>query len=212
MVSRMVRAAVLALTWLAVVGSLLAAPPAAAQQTLDEPRSVLGRFMDAVIARDAAAAGALVTEELRAPSPEALIGVSNPCAYRYEVLAFTPASPGTMAARVRHYEHFWPGDVAGGPPTSYQREVTLVQTPAGWRVARVGPHQNARQEPNEPHGPTTSACNVGRRPGVWLAAPGALPKTGAGPGVVVPGALLAAFAGLLLGAGLRFGQGRRSPQ
>ncbi|MGH2352212.1 MAG: hypothetical protein ACRDJN_11435, partial [Chloroflexota bacterium] len=113
----------------------------------------------------------------------------------------------TVAARVRIYQHFWPGDVGGGPPTSVTQDVGLVQTAEGWRVGRLGSRQNERLEPDEPHGPTTSACNVGRRPGVWLVTPGGLPPTGVGPagwGADVPVARLAAALGvLLLGGALR---------
>ena len=158
--TRVVRAT---LALILAAGWLRAAPPAMAQGALDGARSVLTRFMDAVIARDADAARALATEELRAQSPGAFVGVSNPCTYRYEVLAFTPTAPGIVAARVRIYQHFWPGDVGGGPPSSFQQDVGLIQTAAGWRVSRLGPQQNARQEPNESHGPTTSACNVAGR-------------------------------------------------
>jgi hypothetical protein len=198
--TRVVRAT---LALILAAGWLRAAPPAMAQGALDGARSVLTRIMDAVIARDADAARALATEELRAQSPGAFVGVSNPCTYRYEVLAFTPTAPGIVAARVRIYQHFWPGDVGGGPPSSFQQDVGLIQTAAGWRVSRLGPQQNARQEPNESHGPTTSACNVGRRPGVWLATPRGLPATGAGPGAALPVALLApALGALLLGGRL----------
>jgi hypothetical protein len=198
-----------ALPLLLMAWCLLQAPPAMAQpatqsttQALDEARSVLTRFMDALVARDAAAASALATEGLRAQAAGVLAGVSNPCSYRYEVLAFAPTAQDTVAARVRIYQHFWPGDVGGGPPASVQRDVGLTQTAAGWRVSRLGPEQNARAEPSEPHGPTTSACNAGRRPGVWLATPRGLPTTGSGPGAATSLALQVPAAGALLLGGL----------
>jgi hypothetical protein len=192
---------------------------AQARKAPDAVRATLTRFLDAIVARDAEAARALATDELRAQSPGALVGVSNPCAYRYAVVALTPARPDAMAARVRIYQHYWPGDVGGGLPTSFEQDVGVVQTAAGWRVGRLGPEQNTRAEPGEPHGPTTSACTAGRRPGVWLAATGALPATGAGLGggransADGPAARLAApIALLLLSGGLLMAcrRGRRS--
>jgi hypothetical protein len=88
--------------------------------------------------------------------------VSNPCWYRYEVLEFDRPTSTTALARVRIYEHFWAGDSAGGPPSSWEQELELIQTAAGWRIDRLGPLQKRRIELKEPHGPNTSACKVAR--------------------------------------------------
>jgi hypothetical protein len=198
----------LIVTLLAAAVWLAATPAALAQSAPDEARSVLLRFMDAVVARDAAAAGALATDDLRAHGPAALVGTSNPCQYRYAVTAFALTSPTAAAASVRVYEHFWPGDSGGGAPASTERAVGLVQTADGWRVGRLGPPQARRAEPDEPHGPTTSACTVGHRPGVWLASPTGLPATGGG-GLAADAATPVVAAGAaLLGVGLLWGADR----
>jgi hypothetical protein len=174
----------------------------AEEPALDDPaqdaRAALARFMDARLARDGPAALALVTDGLRARSPNAFVGQSNPCFYRYAVEAFGRTTPTATRARVRVYTHLWPGDTAGGPPNSAAEEIGLVRTAAGWRVDDVRLLTTWRGEPGEPHGPHTSACTVGRRPADWL--PAVLPAAG-GPAVqVVP---LAGALGLaLVAAGL----------
>jgi hypothetical protein len=178
-----------------------------------DARTVLSRFLDARLARNGPAALALVTDELRARSPNAFVGFSNPCFYRYAVEGFAPGGPGVAGARVRLYTHFWPGDLAGGPPNSAGEEIRLVRTATGWRVDDARLATSWREEPDEPHGPTTSACNVGRRPAVWLAAAlptSRLPAAGGLPGAALP---LAGTTGLaLVAAGLaarRFRHGAR---
>src|SRR5919108_2675347 len=131
---------------LVTAGWLLAAPSEVAQPAPPNARAVLTQFLDALIERNAAAALALVTDELRAQSPNAFVGASNPCSYRYEVLAFEPASATAVVARSRIYQHLWGGDNAGGLPSSFVQEVSLVQTAAGWRVNRLGSPQNTREE------------------------------------------------------------------
>jgi hypothetical protein len=162
---------------------LAAVQPAGAQQVTADARDTLAQFMDARISRDDRLWQDLMTQDLlaatRSGSVTAPTGqISNPCWYRYEVLAFTQPAPDTVAARVRIYEHFWPGDVGGSLPSSFAQEVGLARATDGWKVSQLGPAQDERVEPNEPHGPTTSACYAGRRPGVWLVAAARLPVTG----------------------------------
>jgi hypothetical protein len=92
-----------------------------------------------------------------------LFQVSNPCWYRYELLTFDQPTPNNARARVRVYQHWWMGDKPD-PPWSLEQEIDLVATAAGWRVDQLGPMENRREELNEPHGPTTSACNVAKQP------------------------------------------------
>ncbi|OGO04178.1 MAG: hypothetical protein A2Y60_05855 [Chloroflexi bacterium RBG_13_54_9] len=112
----------------------------------------------------------LLTDALResletdASVGQRLFQVSNPCWYRYELLTFEQPTPNNAAARVRIYQHWWPGDNAGGPPWSLEQDIVLVATATGWRIDQLGPWENRRDEPNEPHGPTTSACNVAKQP------------------------------------------------
>jgi hypothetical protein len=140
-----------------------------------------------------------------------LFQVSNPCWYRYEVVSLVrwtawaagQPPPGAVDALVRVYTQWWHGATAVGPPESVLQALRLVETPAGWRVARLR-LQEYRDEPAEPHGPTTSACTVGRRPPVWPAA--TLPATG---GLPAGGPLVVAAVGLALaGAGVTL-RGRR---
>ncbi|HEV8633714.1 MAG TPA: hypothetical protein VG370_05665 [Chloroflexota bacterium] len=169
-----------------------------AAETDPDARAVLGRFLDALLERNGPATLVWVTERLRAAAPHGFTGLSNPCVYRYAVEAFEQPTATSAAARVRLYQHMWPGDVAGGPPHSEVEELGLLRTDLGWLVDRFGPTLSTRAEPTEPHGPHTSACYVGRRPPVWL--PAALPATGGPPAVVVP---LAGALGLaLVAAGL----------
>ncbi|HEV8633713.1 MAG TPA: hypothetical protein VG370_05660 [Chloroflexota bacterium] len=170
-----------------------------------DARTALTRFTEARFERRLSAALELLTAEARlaviAPGGGVfeLVPTSNPCWYRYAVEAFAQPTPATAAGRVRIYEHTWMGDVGGSLPRSWQQAVGLVQTPDGWRVSRLGQAGPRRDEPGEPHGPTTSACNVGRRVPVWLES-SRLPASGGLPAATVP---LAAAAGLaLLGAGL----------
>ena len=127
------------------------------------PRNVLERFMEARIERRDDVARGLMAPWLRASIDRGLVKaptvqVSNPCWYRYEVASFTRWSRTTAGARVRVYEHWWPGDVAGGPPRSWEQQVGLVEMPAGWEVDELGPRRNEREEPGEPHGRNRSAC------------------------------------------------------
>lgn len=164
----------------------------------------LGHFLDAMLARNGPATLTWVTDALRARAPDGFTGVSNPCDYRYAVLALvewttaTPGQPppGTPQATVEIYSHFWPGDQAGGLPRSNLQQLTLEDTPNGWRVSDLSPILRSREEPGEPHGPHLSACNVGRRPAVWLATRG-LPSSGGSSPVSLGSIGLA-----LIGAGL----------
>lgn len=168
------------------------------------------RFMDARIARDMRTVQSMLTGDLlrRANVIDGVLyQTSNPCWYRYEVLSLvewtTPAPgqppPGTVDGRVRIYTHFWSGDSGGSLPRSFTEGLTLVDTSQGWRVSHLAIEQT-RVEPGEPHGRTISACQVGRRPPVWLAAEGHLPDTGGVPWLVLPGLGLLGLA--LLGSGL----------
>ncbi len=107
-----------------------------------------------------------LSQDLRTNQQEAarlsLFQVSNPCWYRYETLSFEQQTPTETTSQVRVYQHFWGGDVMGGPPRSWEQEVVLVETPAGWRVDQLSEPRNEREEPNEPHERTLSACNVPR--------------------------------------------------
>jgi hypothetical protein len=178
-----------------------------ADEAVLDAAAVLARWMDARLARVGPATLAWVTDRLRAKAPHGFTGFSNPCLYRYDVEAFEQDRPAAVFARVRLYTHVWPGDVAGGPPNSATEEIRLVRTGAGWRVDDARLATAWRAEPNEPHGPHLSACLVGRRPPVWLAA--TLPATG---GVPAGAPLVAATLGLALvgaGAALRGYGGRR---
>lgn len=129
-------------------------------------REVLARFLDARLQRQDARVLELLSDELRTrldAHAVRLTQVSNPCWYRAEVLAFGQATPTTATATIRIYEHQWGGDVAGGLPRSWEQDVRLVQAAAGWRVGQLGVVRSEREEPGEPHGPTTSACTVARQ-------------------------------------------------
>lgn len=172
---------------LAIVALAALATPTQADETvgsLSDARAVLTRFMDARMDRQDAVWLGLLTDRARTAPPDTLgpTGqISNPCWYRYEVLAFVPQAPGSVAATARIYQHFWPGDVIDGPPASWLQDARLVWTNAGWRIDDLGPMQDYRSEPNEPHGAHTSACYAGRRPGVWLVAATRLPASGGVP-------------------------------
>lgn len=174
----------LTLLLLMVVPSwLLHAPAAAGQEPSAGVRDTLTRFMDARIDRQDWVWRALMTDEAlsaagTSPVPVPTGQVSNPCWYRYELLVLAQAGLNAAAARVRIYEHQWPGDVGGYLPHSWEQGIRLAQTPDGWRVTGMGPEERRRAEPDEPHGPNTSACNVGRRPGVWLTTRSRRPATG----------------------------------
>ncbi|MGH2457770.1 MAG: hypothetical protein ACRDIY_02755 [Chloroflexota bacterium] len=178
----------------------------------------LMRFMDARIARDERTVRSMLAGALlpRANIDDGVLyQVSNPCWYRYAVLSlveWTSATPGqppprTVDGRVRLYAHFWSGDNGGGLPFSFTEAVRLIATPAGWRVSQLQ-REAWQEEPGEPHGPTTSACNVGRRAEVWLAAKPALPSSGGLPTPTLPAIGLLGL--LLLGSGLAVRQ-RSSP-
>ncbi len=132
-------------------------------------RATLERFMQARIDRDEPGVLDLLTEQLQAkvmrglPVDVPLTQVSNPCWYRYLVLTFNEASAAQAQARVRVYEHQWPGDNAGSLPRSWEQKIGLTETTAGWRVDELGEAENEHQEPNEPHGPTLSACTAWRQ-------------------------------------------------
>ena len=133
-----------------------------------EAQTTLENFMLARIYRDYQVVRELLSDALRQAVLAGSINVpvfqvSNPCWYRYDVVTFRQQTSTTAAARVRVYQHFWGGDNAGGPPNSWKQEMELVESSAGWRVDKLGPLQNQREEPKEPHGPTTSACNVARQ-------------------------------------------------
>ncbi len=132
-------------------------------------RATLERFMQARIDRNEPGVLDLLTEQLQAkvmrglPVDVPLTQVSNPCWYRYLVLTLNQTSAAQAQARVRIYEHQWPGDNAGSLPRSWEQEIGLTETTAGWRVDALGEAENEHQEPNEPHGPTLSACTAWRQ-------------------------------------------------
>jgi hypothetical protein len=129
-----------------------------------DAQAVLRRFMQARIDRDDDTVVGLMSSELRravlagkvdAPTFQ----LSNPCWYRYDLLQLEHVDDRTVSERVRVYEHYWPGDVGGGPPGSWEQSVGLVNAGGSWHVDRLGPEQDTRREPTEPHGPHKSACN-----------------------------------------------------
>jgi hypothetical protein len=147
--------------------------------------AALTAFLEARLARNGVAALAWVTDALGARSPNGFVGFSNPCFYRYTVETFEQSSPTMAIARVRTYTHFWAGDEVGGLPRSSTEEITLIKTIAGWRISDTRGLGDFREEPSEPHGPTTSACSLGQRPALRLV-PATLPASGAlSPGLVV---------------------------
>lgn len=113
------------LSWL--TSSASAATPV---DQLVDARAILTRFMDARIGRRDAVRLSLMTERLRG-APPASVGstgqISNPCWYRYAVVAYDARSAGISTATVRIYQQFWPGDVIAGPPDSWLQVVRLVQ-------------------------------------------------------------------------------------
>jgi hypothetical protein len=130
-----------------------------------EAGAVLIRFKAARIQRDDQTFTDLMTPALRHALEAGSLGdvptyeVSNPCWYRYAFLAPRQVSDSEVVEDVRIYQHYWPGDVGGGPPQSFQQEVRLRRTTEGrWLVDGLGPAIDTRAEPAEPHGPHTSAC------------------------------------------------------
>jgi hypothetical protein len=165
----------------------------------------LARFMDARIDRKQLVVLGMLADGFQTSPPgnrAELTQVSNPCWHRYEVISLIrwtaraagQPAPGSVDALVRVYAHTWSGDNGGLLPFSFAQSVRLVETPGGWRVNRLQLAEY-RDEPGEPHGPTTSACNVGRRAAVWPAA--ALPATG---GLPLPA--LGLLGAALIAAGL----------
>ncbi len=152
----------------AVPGTLTAVKPLVTPPPvgLDAP-DTLDRFMAARIQRQEMEVLALLSDGLREALETGqvkaneidLLQVSNPCWYRYEIEQFNQTTSTTAEAQVRIYEHVWGGDIAGGPPRSWEQDVSLVETPAGWRIDRVSEPRDNREELGEPHGLTISACN-----------------------------------------------------
>jgi hypothetical protein len=118
--------------------------------------------------------------------------------------AATPPSPipppGSVDALVRVYTAFEQA-VGAPPPSSFAQTVRLVETPAGWRVARLQLLEYP-DEPDEPRTPTASACRVGAPPPVWPA--DALPAAGGLPAwsVAVLGTALLALGHRLRSRGM----------
>lgn len=132
-------------------------------------RETLERFMRARVKGEDETVMNLLTPELRANMDTVLaqvplLQVSNPCWYRFEILQFEEPTPLQANAQIRMYEHFWAGDSAGGPPSSWTQTVDLQETNSEWRVSALGKLENQQSEPNEPHGQTLSACNAVRTP------------------------------------------------
>lgn len=129
-------------------------------------RSVLDRFLQARIAKDEKGVASVLSDRLLTYlyagmlTNVPLMQVSNPCWYRYQVVSFSEAAETKAEARVRVYEHQWPGDSAGSLPHSWEQQIGLVETSDVWRVDQLGEAVNRREEPAEPHGPTLSACTV----------------------------------------------------
>lgn len=127
-------------------------------------RAALQSFMEARINRDEKVVLDRLTDQLRSqvmqglPSSVPLFQASNPCWYRYQIIDLSQPSPTKADARVRVYEHQWPGDNAGSLPASWEQEIILVDTATGWRVDQLSSSSNGHEEPGEPHGPTLSAC------------------------------------------------------
>lgn len=165
----------------AAVATTVLAPPAPqapaatiVASRVSDPRTLLTQFMAARFHHDALLACAFTTAVV-CPPTGATIDVteltppSNPCWYRYEVVSFRQTSPAAASVVVRIYEHQWGGDVAGGPPRSWEQDIGLADTPQGWKVDVLGPRRNQQEEATEPHGPTTSAC-ITPSPGAHLLA------------------------------------------
>jgi hypothetical protein len=124
----------------------------------------LGAFMQARIQRQDEVVLSMLTDDYRMSGEVApnLLQGSNPCWYRYEVLAMPQVEPGSSEARVRLYSHNWGGDLLGGLPESWVENIDLLDTGGGWKIDRVGPPEDKVEEPAEPHGPTVSACTTAR--------------------------------------------------
>lgn len=132
-------------------------------RALGEAGSVLVDFMTARINRDNTTMESLMTDQLRASLGQLQVPtyqLSNPCWYRYELLPPSSQSARAIEEKVRIFEHWWPGDVGGGPPQSFVQTVGLTNTDGAWRVDQLGPAEDVREELNEPHGPTKSACGL----------------------------------------------------
>ncbi len=143
--------------------------PSAAPTTAGAARAALDRFMQARLQREDAVVLDLLVDNLRAlggqeKARRQVTQASNACWYRYDVLVFGQPTLTSATSLVRVYTHSWGGDVMGGVPRSWQQEIGLSSTAIGWRVERLEAPQDERQEPNEPHGRTTSACTVPRGP------------------------------------------------
>ncbi len=141
--------------------ALLAAAPAS---TPNDARAALDHFMLARLQRRDQEVLAALTDGLRAGvdvSAPRLMQPSNPCWYRYEILALGEPTPSSATARVRVYTHWWGGDVMAGPPGSWEQDLGLVLDVSRWWVSQVSPPSADQEEPGEPHGPTLSACNAG---------------------------------------------------
>lgn len=152
------------------------ATPTPSGATISAARLVLDRFMQARIQRDEEDVRGLLSDRMltmlyAGGIDVPLIQASNPCWYRYQVLSFSDAAEVKAEARVRVYEHQWPGDSAGSLPRSWEQEIGLAEPFDEWKVAHLGPAENIRQEPEEPHGPNVSACNV------YSGTPEAVPST-----------------------------------
>jgi hypothetical protein len=131
------------------------------------PREILDRLMQARIDGQDRLVLDLLTDDLAArlynrSDDVWLYQASNPCWYRYLVVQFEQTTPTQAHGRVRVYMHDWAGDVAGGPPQSWEQTIGLVERDVGWRVDQMEPFENRRAEPSEPHGPTLSACTAWR--------------------------------------------------
>lgn len=145
-----------------------------ARGAVETPRSYLDRFMQARLRRNELLIDAMLSDRLRIllrtrPPAAGSVGqftalyqVSNPCWYRYELLSLAQPAADEADARVRVYQHFWQGDIAGGPPTSWQQAIVLRRIAGGWQVDVVGPQADAVPELSEPHGLHTSACSIPR--------------------------------------------------
>ena len=142
------------------------ASPTAESKPALAARTALNLFMRARIDGDEPGELNLLTDRLRSqvmtglPVDVPLTQVSNPCWYRFQILSFSQPSATQAQARVRVYEHQWPGDSAGSIPRSWEQVIGLVETGSGWRVDQLGGSENEREEPGEPHGPTLSACTA----------------------------------------------------
>jgi hypothetical protein len=167
------RGALLAIVALNPAGRVIYSLPlsgrahAAEVRAAGEAGSVLIRFMAARVNRDNNTFVGLMTPELRRAVEGGRLDVptwqvSNPCWYRYALLPPVEVTPETVTEPVRVYEHWWPGDVGGSPPQSFEQTVRLRAIDGRWLVDELGPATDERLEPGEPHGPHISACNLAR--------------------------------------------------